>query len=209
MSALAQAVLGLEQLLEDGVVEGLRAQQPDVEGDAPGRLAGLAGLHGRRGPTTGSSSRPGPASRALGSPPRRRPWCWPSRCSGSRPRPGSPPGCAATAGNGLPGACRRPRGTTPERRRCSRGRGTRSGWPRPGRRPGPCSRTSGLVARARMMSLLTPAISSGSRSRPKRKVSISGSQARNRGQARVQLVQPRSPWPQSPGPPSLSRWNGL
>ena len=28
-------------------------------------------------------------------------------------------------------------------------------------------------------------------------------------QARVQEVQPRSPWTQPPGPPSVSMWNGL
>jgi hypothetical protein len=36
-----------------------------------------------------------------------------------------------------------------------------------------------------------------------------GSQARNRGQARVQLVQPFWPWMQSSAPSSSSRWNGL
>ena len=45
---LLQAVLRFEQLLEDGVVEGLRAQQADVEAEAPRDLAGLALLH-RRG----------------------------------------------------------------------------------------------------------------------------------------------------------------
>ena len=32
---------------------------------------------------------------------------------------------------------------------------------------------------------------------------------RKRGQARVQLVQPFSPWMQLSGPSSSSRWNGL
>ena len=46
-----QAVLGLEELGEDGVVEGLRAEQADRQREAPGDLSGLAGLHdaGRRG----------------------------------------------------------------------------------------------------------------------------------------------------------------
>src|SRR4029079_19337490 len=35
------------------------------------------------------------------------------------------------------------------------------------------------------------------------------SQARNRGQARVHVVQPFSPWMQLSGPSSSSRWNGL
>jgi hypothetical protein len=72
----------------------------------------------------------------------------------------------------------------------------------------PSSNTFGSVARARTMSLATPATSSGTRSRPKRRVSASISQAPNLGQARVQLVQPRWPWPQSPGPSSSSRWKG-
>ena len=42
-----QAVLGLEELGEDGVVEGLRAQQSDGEGEPPGDLAGLSGRHDR------------------------------------------------------------------------------------------------------------------------------------------------------------------
>ena len=53
-----------------------------------------------------------------------------------------------------------------------------------------------------------PYISSGWRSRPKRWRSASGSQARKRGQARVQLVQPFSPCTQLSSPSSSSRWNG-
>jgi hypothetical protein len=51
--------------------------------------------------------------------------------------------------------------------------------------------------------------SSGVRSRPKRWVSISVSHSRNRGQARVHMVQPLTPWVQLSGPPSASMWNGL
>ena len=54
-----------------------------------------------------------------------------------------------------------------------------------------------------------PESSSGSRTRAKRCSSASGSQERNRGQARVQVVQPFSPWMQSVGPSSSSRWKGL
>ena len=43
-----QPVFRLEELGEDRVVEGLGAQQPDGEGEAPGDLAGLAGRHDRR-----------------------------------------------------------------------------------------------------------------------------------------------------------------
>ena len=45
---LLQAVLRLEELLEDGVVERLRAQQADVEREPAGDLARLALLHHRR-----------------------------------------------------------------------------------------------------------------------------------------------------------------
>jgi hypothetical protein len=45
---LLEAVLGLEELGEDGVVEGLRAQQADVEQERLGHLAGLAVPHRRR-----------------------------------------------------------------------------------------------------------------------------------------------------------------
>src|SRR5438552_10558494 len=42
---LVQPVLGLEELLEDRVVEGLRTQEPDAQREAPGDLAGLSLLH--------------------------------------------------------------------------------------------------------------------------------------------------------------------
>ena len=57
-----------------------------------------------------------------------------------------------------------------------------------------------------------PDISSGSRTRPNRCMSALGSQARKRGQARVQVVQPPpapNPWMQSSRPSSSSRWNGM
>ncbi len=44
---LAQPVLGFEQLGEDGVVEGLGAQQAHVQHEAPGWLAGFAHRHHR------------------------------------------------------------------------------------------------------------------------------------------------------------------
>ena len=44
-----QPVLRLEELAEDGVVERLRAQQADREGEAPGDLPGLARRHHRGG----------------------------------------------------------------------------------------------------------------------------------------------------------------
>ena len=53
-----------------------------------------------------------------------------------------------------------------------------------------------------------PAISSGSRTRPKRCSSAAGSQLRKRGHARVHVVQPFTPWMQSLGPSSSSRWKG-
>ena len=59
------------------------------------------------------------------------------------------------------------------------------------------------------MSAEMPATSSAVRSRPNRWVSISVSQVRNRGQARVHMVQPLTPWVQLSGPPSASMWNGL
>ena len=40
-------------------------------------------------------------------------------------------------------------------------------------------------------------------------MSAAGSQARKRGQARVHVVQPFSPWMQLSRPSSSSRWNGL
>ena len=54
-----------------------------------------------------------------------------------------------------------------------------------------------------MMSLLMPSISSIVRERPNMKLSISVSHVRKRGQARVQLVQPFSPWMQLSGPELL------
>ncbi len=68
---------------------------------------------------------------------------------------------------------------------------------------------SGSVARASTMSFEIPSTSSSWRSRPNKNVSISGSQVRKRGQARVQSVQPFTPWVQSVSPPSASMWNGL
>ena len=53
-----------------------------------------------------------------------------------------------------------------------------------------------------------PAISSASRTRPNRWRSAAGSQARKRGQARVHVVQPFSPWMQLSRPSSSSRWKG-
>ena len=54
-------------------------------------------------------------------------------------------------------------------------------------------RASHPEARARQMSLKTPLISSGRRGRPNKKVSISGSHARNLGHARVHDVHALSP----------------
>ena len=65
------------------------------------------------------------------------------------------------------------------------------------------------AARASRMSLVTPDISAASRGRPNMNSSISVSQVRKRGQARVHDVQPFLPWPQSVGPSSSSRWKGL
>ena len=59
------------------------------------------------------------------------------------------------------------------------------------------------------MSWDTPLTSSVVRSRPNRWVSISGSHSRKRGQARVHIVHPLTPWVQLSGPPSASMWNGL
>ena len=59
------------------------------------------------------------------------------------------------------------------------------------------------------MSFETPSTSIGSRVRPNMNSSISGSQARKRGHARVQLVQPFSPWLQLSGPKPSSNWKGL
>ena len=73
--------------------------------------------------------------------------------------------------------------------------------------PVPC--TAGSVARARTVRLEMPATSSSVRGRPNRWFSISGSQVRKRGQARVHRVQPLRPWVQLSGPPSAATWNGL
>ena len=72
----------------------------------------------------------------------------------------------------------------------------------------PTASSSGSVARARMTSWAMPYTSASSRSRPKRNVSTSGSQERNRGQALVQSVQPFSPWVQLSAPPISATWNG-
>ena len=98
MSARASPYLRLEELGEDGVVEGLRAQQADGEGEAPGDLARLAGLHDRRAPRPGSPCRPARCARPRPRSPRGRPAGWPSRCSGSRPWPARPPWMRATGG---------------------------------------------------------------------------------------------------------------
>ena len=69
--------------------------------------------------------------------------------------------------------------------------------------------TSGSVARTSSTSEEMPATSSSVRSRPCRWVSISVSHSRKRGQARVHMVQPLTPWVQLSGPPSASMWKGL
>ncbi len=58
------------------------------------------------------------------------------------------------------------------------------------------------------MSPEMPATSSWLRSRPNRNESMSVSQLRKRGQARVHIVQPFTPWVQSVGPPSSSTFHG-
>jgi hypothetical protein len=73
----------------------------------------------------------------------------------------------------------------------------------------PAMCTSGSVARTSRMSEEMPATSSTVRSRPWRWVSISVSHRRNRGHARVHMVQPLTPWVQLSGPPSASMWKGL
>ena len=150
MSWRWQAVAGLEQLGEDGVVEGLRAQQADGQGEAPGHLARLAGGHHRRGRGLAAHADQGdplgPALDGLGV----GHAGWPSRCSASRRWPAPRPGSRATAGTAfqvravalegrdqggvdhvvLEGADRAgPRRTRrPGRRRAPRGR-----WPGPAR----------------------------------------------------------------------------
>jgi hypothetical protein len=64
-------------------------------------------------------------------------------------------------------------------------------------------------ARASTVRRAMPDTSSSVRGRPKRWFSMSGSQVRKRGQARVQRVQPLRPWVQLSGPPSVSTWKGL
>ena len=73
--------------------------------------------------------------------------------------------------------------------------------------PVPC--TVGSVARASTVRREMPATSSSVRGRPNRWFSMSGSQVRKRGQARVHSVQPLRPWVQLSGPPSASTWKGL
>ena len=73
-------------------------------------------------------------------------------------------------------------------------------WPTPA--------TSASTARASTVRREMPEISSSVRGRPKRWFSMSGSQVRKRGQARVHRVQPFSPWVQLSGPPSASTWKG-
>ncbi len=130
-----------------------------------------------------------------------------STCSGSRRWRGSHPWSRRRPA--WPSTRRRPRPPTPTRRRCSRARAARSASPTRTRRPGPscgpCRRwPASATAGARC-----PYISSGSRTRPNRCMSAAGSHARNRGHARVHVVQPFSPWMQLSRPSSSSRWNGM
>ena len=69
--------------------------------------------------------------------------------------------------------------------------------------------SSSLAARVSSSWRQMPDISLGSRTRPNRCMSAAGSQARKRGQARVQVVQPFSPWMQLSRPSSSSRWKGM
>ena len=192
-------VPGLEQLGEDGVVEGLRAHQPDGQGQPPGDLARLAGLHHRRRRGLAAHARPGRCARRRPRWPAGRPAGWPSRCSGIRrrpaPRPGWWPRWAPPSRSSRP-----PRGRRPGRRRSRRARGPRSSRAETSPPSWPAWRTSGSVARTRRMSDEMPATSSSVRSRPNRWVSISGSHRRNRGQARVHMVHPLTPWVQLSGP---------
>ena len=160
MSCLLQAVLGLEQLLEDGVVERLGAQQADVEDEAAGRLARLAHRHHRRHRRLAAHAHEGELLGAARRPPRRRPWCWPSRCSGCRRRRGPPRWCGPRRGSPST-TCRRPRGRRRGRRRCSRARAPRCRMADTSPPSWPISWTSGSAARARMMSLEMPSTSSG------------------------------------------------
>ena len=79
----------------------------------------------------------------------------------------------------------------------------RSASPTRTRRPGPSCAPSSSLARVSSSWRQMPAISSGSRTRPNRCMSAAGSHARKRGQARVQVVQPFSPWMQLSRPELL------
>ena len=105
---------------------------------------------------------------------------------------------------------RRPPGRRPARRRSGRARGRRSS--RAETKPAVLARRR--AARGRWHGRARcrwrrrrPRPRCGSR--PKRCSSISVSQSRKRGQARVHRVQPLAPWVQSSGPPSASTWKGL
>ncbi len=69
----------------------------------------------------------------------------------------------------------------------------------------PAASRSGSVARARTVRREMPETSSSVRGRPNRYLSISVSQVRKRGQARVHSVQPFSPWVQLSGRPRRRR----
>ena len=106
---------GLEQLVEDGVVEGLRAHQADRQHEAAGHLARLAGRM-MAGPRPGSPCRPGRSARPPPRSPRRRPGGWPIGVAG----PGGGQHLARGSGDrrAPPStSCRRPRGPRPARRR--------------------------------------------------------------------------------------------
>jgi hypothetical protein len=205
MSARTKAVLGLEQLLEDGVVEGLGAQQADRQRQPASHLAGLAGPHDpgidawQLMPTRARRSRPRP-------PRPRRPGCWPSRCSGIPTRPGSPPGSGPRPGmafHELPSPSSIDTRAA-SIRSCSRHHSRMADTSPPS---WPLARNSGSVARARRRPW---------RRRPSRRAPAPGRRGSRRspspscgkrGQARVQLVQPE-PVPAVAGPSSSSRWNG-
>ena len=95
---LLQAVLGLEQLGEDRVVERLRAQQPDVEQERLGDLAGLAVPHHRRRRRLAAHADERQALVALLLGLAAAPAGWRSTCSGCRRWRGSPPSSTTTAG---------------------------------------------------------------------------------------------------------------